>query len=99
MKSRESRKLDHIRYAVSLEDGPCATGFSDIRVMHNCLPRVNRDKVSLVTALPGVGPLSNPVILNAITGGAGPVKAINEQLALVGRETGCAMAVGSNMGR
>jgi len=98
MKSRESRKLDHIRYAVSLEDGPCATGFSDIRVMHNCLPRVNRDKVSLVTALPGVGPLSNPVILNAITGGAGPVKAINEQLALVGRETGCAMAVGSQYG-
>ena len=30
MKSRESRKLDHIRYALCVGDGPCASGFSDV---------------------------------------------------------------------
>lgn len=98
MKSRESRKIDHIKYALHLDDGPCATGFSDVQVMHCCLPQVDRRKVSLSTSLPGVGHLSTPLVINAITGGADGVKRINEKLAVVARETGCAMAVGSQYG-
>lgn len=98
MKSRESRKIDHIKYALHLDDGPCATGFSDVQVLHRCLPQVDRRKVSLSTTLPGVGTLSTPIIINAITGGADGVKRINEKLAIVARETGCAMAVGSQYG-
>lgn len=98
MKSRESRKIDHIKYALHLDDGPCATGFSDVQVMHRCLPQVDRRKVDLSTTLPGVGTLSSPLIINAITGGADGVKRINEKLAVVARETGCAMAVGSQYG-
>lgn len=98
MKSRESRKLDHIKYALHLEDGPCATGFSDMRVLHNCLPQVDRRQVSLTTELTGIGKLEHPIIINAITGGAPQVQAINEKLAVVARETHCAMAVGSQYG-
>ena len=98
MKSRESRKIDHIKYALHLEDGPCATGFSDMRVMHCCLPQVDRRKVDLSVSLPGVGTLSQPLVIDAITGGAEAVKSINRKLAVVARETGCAMAVGSQYG-
>ena len=98
MKSRESRKIDHIKYALHLEDGPCATGFSDMQVMHCCLPQVDRRKVDLSVSLPGVGTLSQPLVIDAITGGAEAVKSINRDLAVVARETGCAMAVGSQYG-
>ena len=98
MKSRESRKLDHIRYALQLEDGPCASGFSDMRILHNCLPQVDRNTVSLETSLPGIGRLAQPIIINAITGGASQVAAINEKLAIAAREAHCAMAVGSQYG-
>ena len=98
MKSRESRKIDHIKYALHLEDGPCATGFSDIQVFHRALPQADRRDIDLSTALPGIGTLAQPLVINAITGGAEAVKAINGELAAVARETGCAMAVGSQYG-
>ncbi len=98
MKSRESRKIDHIRYALQLDDGPCATGFSDVQILHRCLPQVNRNAVSLATYLPGIGKLPHPLLLNAMTGGAEEVKTINADLALVARETQSAMAVGSQYG-
>ena len=98
MKSRESRKIDHIKYALHLEDGLCATGFSDIQVFHRALPQADRRDIDLSTALPGIGTLSQPLVINAITGGAEAVKAINGELAAVARETGCAMAVGSQYG-
>ena len=98
MKSRESRKIDHIKYALHLEDGPCATGFSDIQVFHRALPQADRRDIDLSTTLPGIGTLSQPLVINAITGGAEAVKAINGELAAVARETGCAMAVGSQYG-
>ncbi len=83
MKSRESRKIDHIKYALHLEDGPCATGFSDIQVFHRALPQADRRDIDLSTALPGIGTLAQPLVINAITGGAEAVKAINGELAAV----------------
>jgi isopentenyl-diphosphate delta-isomerase len=96
--SRESRKNDHIKYALSLSDGPVKTGFSDIHVMSNCLPEVDLDRVSLATNLPGVQTLTHPFIINAMTGGAASLETVNRQLAIVAKETGSAMAVGSQYG-
>lgn len=96
--SRENRKNDHIKYALSLPDGPLNTGFSDVHVMSNCLPEVNVDGISLTTVLPGLKSLSHPFIINAITGGADSLETVNRQLATVAKETGCAMAVGSQYG-
>ena len=38
--SREQRKLDHIRYALELGDGPLPNGFTDMHFLHNCLPEL-----------------------------------------------------------
>ena len=98
MKTRESRKLDHIKYALALSDGPCATGFAQVHVVPNCLPEINRKQVSLETCLPGIGTLKHPLLLNAITGGAEEVTSINRQLGQIAKETGCALAAGSQYG-
>ena len=98
MKSRESRKLDHIKYAIRLDDGPYATGFSDVHLFHNCLPETDRSKVSLEVELPGVGVLPHPIVINAITGGAASVKSINRSLAETAAQAHCVMAVGSQFG-
>ena len=98
MKSRESRKLDHIRYALCVGDGPCASGFSDVHLLHHCLSGICRNEVDLTCLLPGLPALAHPIIINAITGGADAVAKINESLAIVARETGSAMAVGSQFG-
>jgi isopentenyl-diphosphate delta-isomerase len=98
MKSRESRKLDHIKYAMHIDDGPCASGFSDVHLLHNCLPGIDRNQVDLSVTLPGIGELQHPIIINAITGGASSVKEINQKLAETAAITHCAMAVGSQYG-
>ena len=44
---REQRKLEHIKYALELGDGPATTHFADIQFIHNCLTEINqqnRDK-------------------------------------------------------
>lgn len=73
MKSRESRKLDHIRYALCVGDGPCASGFSDVHLLHHCLSGICRNEVDLTCLLPGLPALAHPIIINAITGGADAV--------------------------
>ena len=96
--SRENRKKDHIKYALSLPDGPLATGFSDVHVLNNCLPDLNLNDVSLTATLPNMPPLHHPIIINAMTGGTDQLEEVNRQLAIVARETGSAMAVGSQYG-
>ncbi len=94
---REQRKLDHIRYALELGDGNRRTGLEDIRFMHNCLTPVNPEDVDLTTRIGDLS-LPVPVFIDAITGGAGPVREINRKLAVLARRSGAAMAVGSQYG-
>jgi isopentenyl-diphosphate delta-isomerase len=91
---RQSRKLDHLKYSLALADGPGTNGFADFSLVHNCLPGLAWADVTLTTAVAGL-PLSHPVIINAITGGAADVSGINAQLAELAKLTGAAMAVGS----
>jgi len=62
--------------------------------VHRSLPEAALHEVDLSTSLAGVR-LSSPVIINAMTGGAPGVAAINLDLATVAAELGLAMAVGS----
>ncbi len=62
--------------------------------MHNSLPDLALDEIDLATSIAGV-PLASPVIINAMTGGAPGVEAINRDLATVAAELNLAMAVGS----
>ncbi|MDD4320994.1 MAG: type 2 isopentenyl-diphosphate Delta-isomerase [Acidaminococcaceae bacterium] len=97
MDSRETRKNDHIKYALTLPDGPLTTGFADVHIMHNCLPEINRETVSLRTKLAGIE-LEQPIIINAMTGGNAALGDVNRKIAIIARETHCAMAVGSQYG-
>ncbi len=91
---RQSRKLDHLKYAAELIDGPVANGFKDFRFVHNCLPDIDYGSIDLSTTVAGIK-LAHPVIINAITGGAADVTGVNIKLAELARQTNSAMAVGS----
>lgn len=91
---RQSRKYEHLKYALQLEDGPLNNCFRDFSLIHNCLPDMHSTQVDLLTGLAGIR-LEHPIVINAITGGADNVTEINRQLAEVARTTHSAMAVGS----
>ena len=91
---RQSRKLDHIKFSLSLSDGPGISGFDDIALVHNCLPNLGWDKIDISSSIAGI-PINNPLIINAITGGAHDVTTVNGQIAEFACLTKTAMAVGS----
>jgi isopentenyl-diphosphate delta-isomerase len=77
-----------------LDDGPAAAGFTDFHLVHNCLPDLAWQDIEIATTIANI-PLSQPVIINAITGGAADVIQVNRELAEFAHLTGTAMAVGS----
>ncbi len=91
---RQSRKLDHLKYSIALNDGPNTSGFSDISLVHNCLPNLSWNDLDISTSIAGIA-LSHPLIINAITGGANDVTPINERIAEFASLTNTAMAIGS----
>nr|WP_026174127.1 type 2 isopentenyl-diphosphate Delta-isomerase [Effusibacillus pohliae] len=91
--SREKRKLDHIRLALSSPPGG-GSDFDDLQFVHRSLPETNLEDCCLNTQIGGLA-LSSPVFINAMTGGAAAAKEINQRLAEAARETGVALAVGS----
>lgn len=93
-RTRESRKLEHIKTALKLADGPGTSGFEDLHLIHNCLPELAPAEISLETELAGLK-LSSPLVINAMTGGSPEVEQINAALARAARRLGLAMAVGS----
>lgn len=91
---RQSRKLAHLKLAQTIADGPCHTGFADVRLLHNCLPGIGMSDTALPTVVAGIT-LAHPIIINAVTGGADDVAETNRALAKAARATKSAMAVGS----
>ncbi|HWR45272.1 type 2 isopentenyl-diphosphate Delta-isomerase [Sporomusa sp.] len=91
---RQSRKLEHLKYSMLLDDGPAAAGFADFHMVHNCLPDLAWRDIDVSTTVAGIT-LPQPVIINAITGGAADVTNVNRELAEFARQTGASMAVGS----
>ncbi|MDF2924369.1 MAG: isopentenyl pyrophosphate isomerase [Paenibacillaceae bacterium] len=92
---RISRKLEHIRHALSTGQSG-RQGFADVKLVPNALPEISLDSISLASSI-GELVLSSPIIINAMTGGAPETEEINRKLAAAARETGTAMAVGSQM--
>jgi isopentenyl-diphosphate Delta-isomerase len=94
--SRSRRKWDHIQYA--LETGQKRlTGFDDIKFVHQSLPDTNLESIKLQSKI-GELTLSSPIFINAMTGGGGEqTYQINRELAIAAKETGIAIAVGSQM--
>ncbi|HEX3016101.1 MAG TPA: type 2 isopentenyl-diphosphate Delta-isomerase [Desulfobacteria bacterium] len=94
---RQTRKLDHIRGALSLPDGPLTTGFADISLIHNALPETDLAEIDTGRSVFGCQ-LEIPVLVNAITGGNPQVTEINRALARAAKAAGFGVAVGSQTG-
>ena len=94
---RAQRKLEHIKYALELGDGPESTHFEDIRFLHNCLPEINPADIDLSVEIFGKR-LRLPFLIDAITGGTDAVTDVNARLAQTAARAGIAMAVGSQYG-
>lgn len=92
---RISRKMEHVHYALELGQSR-QQGLSDIKLVHNCLPETSTDHMSLTTKI-GDLIMSSPILINAMTGGAQETESINRELAVMAREKGLTMAVGSQM--
>jgi isopentenyl-diphosphate delta-isomerase len=92
---RISRKMEHIHHALSMRPQG-RNGLGDVRLVPNALPDISLSTVSLATRI-GELNLSSPIFINAMTGGSQETEAINGQLAVAAKETGLAMAVGSQM--
>jgi isopentenyl-diphosphate delta-isomerase len=90
---RKKRKSEHIRHAIDLFKYKICV-FSDFNLVHNCLPEIDLEQIDITTELAGIK-LNNPLIINAITGGTPESEEINYCLAVAARETGVAIAVGS----
>lgn len=92
---RSLRKLEHIRHALSAQEMEGSV-FDDVRFLPNSLPDSRYTDTSLICDL-GPFRLSSPILINAMTGGAEQTTQINRKLAIIARERGLAMAVGSQM--
>lgn len=93
--SRTSRKLEHLKLAMETAKDEVSS-FHDAQFVHQALPEAALEEVSISSTIGGLL-LSSPIIINAMTGGSDETKIINENLALLVRETGLSIAVGSQM--
>ncbi|OAS14079.1 type 2 isopentenyl-diphosphate Delta-isomerase [Paenibacillus oryzisoli] len=92
---RISRKMEHVHYALELGQTR-QQGLADIKLVHNCLPETSTDHIALTTTI-GDLTMSSPILINAMTGGAHETENINRELAILARDKGLPMAVGSQM--
>jgi len=95
-KETRKRKADHIKISLSqtVQAKKTTTGFEDIYLVHKALPEVNKDEISLTTAVLD-HKFSAPLIVGAITGGTQEATKINATLAEAVEEVGLGMGVGS----
>src|SRR5699024_12881761 len=90
---REQRKNEHVEIAMAQTDASISD-FDEIRSVHDSIPSIDVSDVNLEPSLKDFT-LSQPLSINAMTGGREWTKQINEKLAIVARESGMAMEVGS----
>ena len=90
------RKDEHILTSLKLRQNQDLADFSDIHLVHNCLPERNLNEVTLETGFLGMK-LGSPLFFNALTGGTPLSKRVNAALAGAARECGLPMALGSQM--
>ncbi|MGV2620294.1 type 2 isopentenyl-diphosphate Delta-isomerase [Halobacillus sp. ACCC02827] len=94
--SRSERKIDHIRHALGHER-EFHNHFDDVQIVHQSLAELDFHQISIASQV-GELNLSSPLFVNAMTGGGGrETERINRELAVVAKQAGISMAVGSQM--
>jgi isopentenyl-diphosphate delta-isomerase len=92
----ENRKAEHIKItlAENVRAKRITTGFEDIRFVHQALPEIDRDRISLATQVLDHS-FSAPLLVGAMTGGTKEAETINGSIAEAVEELGLGMGVGS----
>jgi isopentenyl-diphosphate delta-isomerase len=91
----ESRKRDHIRLSLDSSNQALGmTGLEDVRLMHEALPELDWDEVSIASPCLGQD-LATPFFVSGMTAGHGEATDLNLLLAKVCERRGWAMGVGS----
>jgi isopentenyl-diphosphate delta-isomerase len=92
----QQRKSDHIR--INLEEDVdfkhVSTGLASFRFVHCALPELNIEDVDTSITLLGK-PLTAPLLISSMTGGAPEASTINQHLARAAQAAGVGMGVGS----
>ncbi|WP_086074710.1 type 2 isopentenyl-diphosphate Delta-isomerase [Paenibacillus camerounensis] len=90
------RKLEHVRLCLNEAVGGSGitTGLEEYRFLHNALPELNFDDISLQTSFLG-RQLRTPLLISSMTGGSKATGAINDRLAEAAERRGWALGVGS----
>ncbi len=91
-----SRKQSHVELVVSeqVSHRSVASGFDDIRLIHNALPEIALTEVD--TSINFLGKhLDVPILISSMTGGYTDAERINGALAILSAKYGAAMGLGS----
>jgi len=89
------RKREHMELALRPEsEGAVDAGWSDVVLLHNCLPEVNFDDIDMSARFLGHA-LQVPIWITGMTGGHDGAEAINRRLARAAERYGMAMGLGS----
>ncbi|WP_421383164.1 type 2 isopentenyl-diphosphate Delta-isomerase [Bacillus salacetis] len=95
-KSIEQRKSEHIQIALKekVTGESISTGFESLRFIHNALPEIDFDEISIETNFLGFE-CKTPFLISSMTGGTALAGEINRNLAMAAEERGWALALGS----
>ena len=90
------RKSEHIQIALNehVTGDIITTGFEKIKFIHNALPEINFDDITIDTTFLGQD-CKTPYLISSMTGGAAFAETINRNLAEAAEERGWALALGS----
>lgn len=90
------RKSEHIKIVLNEEVTGTAitTGFESVRFVHNALPEIDFDEITLHTHFLG-NPIKTPFLISSMTGGAALAETINRNLAIAAEKRGWVLALGS----
>lgn len=94
MKNNNSRKAEHIKYALNDDEECRSSGFEKVQLKYVSLPEIDFNEINLETTFLGKG-LKFPMIIEAITGGFEEGKKINEILSEIASEFGIGFMTGS----
>lgn len=94
--SIHKRKSEHIRIALQekVTGDNITTGFERVHLLHNALPEIDFQEISLATEFLGFQRHA-PFLISSMTGGAELAGTINKNLAMAAEERGWIFALGS----
>lgn len=88
------RKDEHVSLAIKFYDKISHAGFDKLRFVHQGIPEISLDDIDASTNIEDIK-MNSPIYIEAMTGGSGYTKKLNQQLARIAKSTGIAMATGS----